>query len=55
MALAYSEEEFAHLMRTGEAKGGRELPMMSGVARGRLRHPLPEEVASLQGYLRTLH
>ena len=54
MAVAYSEEEFAHFMKTGEAKGGRELPMMSGVARGRLSHLLPEEVASLQAYLRTL-
>lgn len=54
MAVAYTEEEWAHLMRTGEAKGGRELPMMSGVARGRFSHLLPEEVASLQAYLKTL-
>jgi cytochrome c553 len=54
MAVAYTEEEFAHFMKTGEAKGGRELPMMSGVARGRLSHLLPAEVASLQAYLRTL-
>ena len=35
MANAYSAEEFVAFLRTGIAKGGRELPMMSGVARGR--------------------
>jgi cytochrome c553 len=53
---AYTHEEFAEFLRTGVAKGGRELPMMSGVARGRLSHLTPAEVESLYayfGYLRS--
>jgi cytochrome c553 len=51
---AYTHEEFAEFLRTGVAKGGRELPMMSGVARGRLSHLTPAEVESLYAYLDSL-
>lgn len=51
---SYSPEEFAEFLRTGTAKGGRELPMMSGVARGRLKHLREEEMVSLHAYLREL-
>lgn len=51
---AYSIEEFTTLMRTGEAKGGRELPMMSGVARGRFAHLTAAELDGLYRYLGTL-
>jgi cytochrome c553 len=53
---AYTQEEFAEMLRTGLAKGGREMRMMSGVARGRLSHLTPAEVESLYayfGYLRS--
>ena len=33
----YDEAAFTTLMRTGKALGNRELPMMSGVARGAIR------------------
>jgi len=52
----YTHEEFAEFLRTGVAKGGRELPMMSGVSRVRLSHLTPAEVESLYayfGYLRS--
>jgi cytochrome c553 len=51
---AYTLEEFTTLMRTGEAKGGRELPMMSGVARGRFAHLTAAELDGLYRYLGTL-
>jgi mono/diheme cytochrome c family protein len=54
MALAYSAEEFVEFLRTGTAKGGRELPMMGGVARGRLKNLREEEMLSLHAYLREL-
>lgn len=53
---AYTHEEFAEFLKTGLAKGGRELPMMSPVARQRLSHLTPSEVESLYayfGYLRS--
>lgn len=54
MALAYSAEDFSHLMRTGEATGGRTLPMMTGVARSRFVHLRDDELSSLHSYLRSL-
>ncbi len=52
---AYSTAEFAAFVRTGIAKGGRDLPMMSGVARQRLVHLRPDEVESLYAYLISLN
>jgi len=54
MAMGYSLEEFAAFLQTGKAKGNRELEMMSGVARGRLKYLRADEVKSLHAYLRTL-
>ncbi|MBX3132044.1 MAG: c-type cytochrome [Gemmatimonadaceae bacterium] len=51
---AYTLEEFTHLMRSGEAKGGRELPMMSGVSRNRFAHLTADEMEGLFRYLRAL-
>jgi mono/diheme cytochrome c family protein len=48
---AYDEPTFTHLMRTGKAIGERELPMMSGVARGRFVHFTDEEVQDLYSFL----
>jgi hypothetical protein len=50
----YDETSFSHLMRTGKAIGERELPMMSGVARGRFVHFTDEEVHEVYGFLRSL-
>jgi mono/diheme cytochrome c family protein len=47
----YDEPTFTHLMRTGKAIGERELPMMSGVARGRFVHFTDEEVHDLYTFL----
>ena len=49
---AYSAEQFATLMRTGKTAGGKELQMMSGVARGRFAHLTDREVAELHAYLK---
>jgi len=54
VAAAYTPSEFDHLLRTGEAKGGRELGLMSRVARSRFSLLTNEEVAALHAYLRTL-
>lgn len=51
VARAYTPEEFTHLMRTGEALGGRELNLMSSVARSRFRHFTDAEIRALHGYL----
>lgn len=49
---AYTADQFATLMRTGKPVGGRELRMMSGVARGRFAHFTDREVAELHAYLK---
>lgn len=50
----YDEAAFMHLMRTGKALGDRELPMMSGVARGRFVHFTDAEVRDLYAFLNDL-
>lgn len=52
IAGAYSAEQFATLMRTGKPVRGKELRMMSGVARGRFAHLTDREVAELYAYLK---
>ena len=47
----YDEAAFSTLMRTGKALGNRELPMMSGVARGRFAHFTDDEVRDLYAFL----
>lgn len=51
VAAAYSLEDFRTLMRTGKAVGGRELELMSEVARGRYSGFTDGEVASIHAYL----
>lgn len=52
MMAGYPEADFRHLMRDGVAVGGRELEMMSGVARGRFSRFSDEELSDLYTYLR---
>jgi len=54
VVAGYDEPTFAHLMRTGKAIGERELPMMSGVARGRFVHFTDGEVHDLYTFLSDL-
>ena len=49
---AYDQPTFIRFMRTGTAVGGRELGLMSRVARSRFSHFTDDEVAALYGYLR---
>ncbi|HYN79952.1 MAG TPA: c-type cytochrome [Gemmatimonadaceae bacterium] len=51
IAAGYTLEQFTHLMRTGKALGGRELELMSSVARNRLRHFTDDEIQALHAYL----
>lgn len=51
IAAAYTFEDFARLMTTGEAAGGRELGVMSEVARGRFAHFTESEIAALHAFL----
>jgi cytochrome c553 len=51
MVSAYSKADFMTLMITGKATGNRELPMMSGVARGRFARLTPAERDSIYAYL----
>lgn len=53
MAAAYSDEEFVRLMRTGVGRGGRELGLMSQVARGRFSVMTDTELRALHAYLRS--
>lgn len=51
IVAGYGEAAFTHLMCTGKALGERELPMMSGVARGRFVHFTDAEVRDLYAFL----
>ncbi len=53
MVAAYTPETFVTLLRTGSAVGGRELQLMSRVARHNLSHLNDDEIAALYRYLRT--
>ena len=54
VAVAYSPEELRSFFRTGAAKGGRELALMSDMARRRFSQLTDAEVRALHAYLRTL-
>lgn len=54
MVAAYSPEDFARLMRTGKAAGGREVGLMSSAARRRYASLTDAEVGSLRAYLTEL-
>lgn len=51
MVAAYSAEDFATLMRTGVALGGRELNLMGGVSRWRYSQLTDNEVKAIYNYL----
>ena len=51
VARAYSLEDFTTLMRTGVALGGRELDLMTPVARSRFANLSDEEIAALHAFL----
>jgi cytochrome c553 len=54
IVAAYSPEAFAQLMRTGVALGGRDLRVMSAVARNNLSHLTDAEIAALYSYLHAI-
>ncbi|HET9275632.1 MAG TPA: c-type cytochrome [Gemmatimonadales bacterium] len=54
IAAGYTPEEWETFLSTGTAKGGRELELMSDVARFRLSHLTPYERTALRAYLATL-
>jgi len=51
IAAGYTPEQFAHFFVTGEALGGRELELMSVMARNRFGNFTDEEEAALYSYL----
>jgi cytochrome c553 len=51
IAAGYTPEQFAHFFATGEALGGRELELMSVMARNRFSHFTDDEEAALYAYL----
>lgn len=53
VAAAYSPDDFRTLMRTGVALGGRELRLMSGVARTRFQAFTDAEIDALHTFLRS--
>lgn len=52
IAAAYAEEDFKTLMRTGIAPGGRELGVMTGVAKGRFAYFTGDEISALHAFLK---
>jgi mono/diheme cytochrome c family protein len=54
IAGAYSDDEFRLLMSTGIGLGGRDLGLMSEVARSRFSYLYDDEVHDLHAYLKTL-
>lgn len=54
VVAAYTGQQFREFLRTGIALGGRELEMMSGVARGRYANFTDHEIDALHAYLKTL-
>jgi len=51
VAASYSPQDFTRLLRTGQALGGRELGLMSRVARHRFSNFSDSEIGALRGYL----
>ncbi|PKB14551.1 cytochrome c [Novosphingobium kunmingense] len=54
LAASYSAADFETLLTTGKAAGGRELTLMSEVARGRYKHLTQRERAAIHAYLSVL-
>lgn len=53
IAAAYSDEDFNRLMREGKGLGGRDLGLMSHVAKERFAHFTDEEIIAIRSYLDT--
>lgn len=53
IVAAYRFDDFERFMRTGEALGGRELELMSSVARSRFAYLTDDEVAALHAFLQS--
>jgi mono/diheme cytochrome c family protein len=51
MARSYPLEDFRHLLRTGEGSGGRDLGLMSEVARSDFSHFTDGEIDAIHAYL----
>jgi cytochrome c553 len=51
IVAAYSDEDFARLMRHGKGLGERDLGLMSEVARARFAHFTDQEIGAIRGYL----
>jgi mono/diheme cytochrome c family protein len=54
IVAAYDLPTFTHLLRTGEALGRRQLPLMGGTARQRFANFTDAEIAALHAYLHGL-
>jgi len=54
IVAAYSPEAFTQFLRTGVALGGRELRVMSAVARKQLHDLSDDEIAALYSYLHAI-
>lgn len=54
VVAGYTPEQFRRFLRTGKALGGRELELMSPVARGRFSAFTDREIDALHAYLSTL-
>jgi mono/diheme cytochrome c family protein len=51
IAAGYTLEQFTHLLRTGEALGGRQLQLMGEMCQRRFIHFTDEEIRALHGFL----
>ena len=51
MARSYALEDFRHLLRSGEGSGGRDLGLMSEVARSDFSHFTDGEIDAIHAYL----
>lgn len=55
IVAAYSPDQFRHLLRTGEALGGRDLGLMSRVARNAFALFSDQEISDVYAFLRMYH
>jgi mono/diheme cytochrome c family protein len=54
VATGYTEEQFRHFLRTGDALGGRTLGLMSEMAQRRFANFTDDEVGAVYAFLKTL-
>lgn len=55
IVAAYTRDDFRHLLRTGEAIGGRDLGLMSRVARNAFALFTDQEISDIYAFLRMYH